>query len=172
MSNLTFGGVATGDAEADAWVHYETLGGGAGAGPVRPGAHALQTHMTNTRNTPIEELETALPVRVRALRARRGSGGDGEHPGGDGLEKELLFLRPAQVALVAERHRHAPWGVAGGGPGTRGEAAVRPGSEADWEQRPGKFVAELPAGASLRVRTPGGGGHGTRDEGAAPDPSS
>ena len=167
MSNLTFGGGGP-ETARDAFVYYETLGGGAGAGPEGPGAHALQTHMTNTRNTPIEAFEATYPVRVRALGVRRGSGGTGRHAGGDGLEKELEFLEPVQVAWVAERQRTGPWGLAGGADGAAGGAFVREPGEARW--RPfaelageGSGSRQLPAGTRMRLATPGGGGYGTPD---------
>ena len=89
MSNLTFGGVAKDGRE---FASYETLPGGAGASAQRPGQSAIQTHMTNTRNTPIEDLEQRAPVRVRALSVRRGSGGSGARRGGDGLVLSLIHI--------------------------------------------------------------------------------
>jgi len=158
MTNLSFGGQRAG---GDAFTHYETHGGGAGAGPTRVGAHAVQTHMTNTRNTPVEALETSFPVRVVSQTVRRGSGGAGARPGGDGLVRRLRFLVDTRVALMAERFRRAPWGASGGADGARGEASVRaPGADAD-EPLPGKATLNLPAGSELEVRTPGGGGHGS-----------
>jgi N-methylhydantoinase B/oxoprolinase/acetone carboxylase alpha subunit len=118
--------------------------------------------MTNTRNTPIEALENALPVRVQACTVRRGSGGGGRHPGGDGVEKRLRFRVPVALSWVAERQRSGPWGLAGGAPGRPGGARVREREGAPWRRLPGKATLELPAGAELELETPGGGGHGQR----------
>ncbi len=156
MSNLTVGD------SAGSFAYYETLGGGAGAGPDGPGAHALQTHMTNTRNTPIEAMENELPVRVLKTTVRRGSGGQGARRGGDGLVRRLRFLQDVRVGWIAERQELGPWGLAGGGSGRTGSARWRPaGARAD---RPlaGKSALDMPAGSEIEVRTPGGGGHGRR----------
>ncbi len=156
MSNLTFGG----EADGAPFAYYETIAGGAGGGPAGPGAHALQTHMTNTRNTPIEALETQLPVRVLRYTIRRGSGGPGRHAGGDGVVRRLRFLRAVRVGYVAERTRRGPWGLAGGACGRPGGASVRAAGEARDRRVAGKGAWELAAGAEFEVRTPGGGGFG------------
>ncbi|HIG11197.1 MAG: hydantoinase B/oxoprolinase family protein [bacterium] len=158
MSNLSFGG---GDGPGDeAFAYYETLPGGAGGGPAGAGAHALQTHMTNTRNTPIEALERELPVRVLRFTVRRGSGGRGRARGGDGIVRRLRFLVPVRVGFVAERTRLGPWGLAGGGRGRAGGLRVRlPGKTRD-SRAPGKCTLDLPAGAEVEVGTPGGGAFG------------
>ena len=161
MSNLTFGGDAGAPGRAgEGYAYYETIGGGAGAGPDGPGADALQTHMTNTRNTPIEELELAYPVRVVRYRVRRGSGGRGRHRGGHGLERGLRFLAPARVAFVGERFSSAPWGLAGGAAGAPMRVRLRRGPRGRWRTERGSFTAELSAGSEVLVETPGGGGHG------------
>jgi N-methylhydantoinase B len=157
MSNLTFGGS---DAAGEPFAYYETIAGGAGAGPRRAGRSAVQTHMTNTRNTPVEALEAHLPVRVLRYAVRRGSGGSGARRGGDGVEKVLAFLAPVHLAWVAERQRRGPWGLAHGGPGRPGRAELL-GSGRGRAERLGARVARvLPAGARVRLATPGGGGHG------------
>ncbi len=151
MNNLTIGGAG--------FSYYETIGGGAGAAPASPGASAIQTHMTNTRNTPIEALEHDLPLLVRRLAIARGTGGAGAAPGGDGLEKELEFLAPCVVHLLADRREGQPYGLAGGLPGACGAAwVIRPASEP--EPLPGRARVEVNAGDRLRIRTPGGGGYG------------
>lgn len=154
MSNLTFG------APDGRYTYYETIAGGAGAGPSGAGAHALQTHMTNTRNTPIEALETQLPVRVLAQTVRRGSGGAGKHPGGDGLRKRLRFLEDVRLGWIAERQEAGPWGLSGGEPGAAGGARVRLAGDRKDRPLPGKAARDLPAGSEVEVRTPGGGGYG------------
>jgi len=168
MSNLTFGGIrapggsagpGSGEEPSEAWAYYETIAGGSGASAEGPGAHALQTHMTNTRNTPVEELECALPVRVTACGVRRGSGGRGAAPGGDGIVKRLRFLADAQVSFVGERRTSAPWGLAGAAPGALGRARVRELS-GPWRTLPGRFTLAARAGTEVEIQTPGGGGHG------------
>jgi N-methylhydantoinase B len=157
MSNLTFGGVGT---DREPFGHYETIAGGAGGGPDGPGAHAVQTHMTNTRNTPIEALELDVPVRVVRYTVARGSGGNGEHRGGDGIERRLRFLAPCHVSWVADRQREGPRGSAGGGAGRHGSASRL----AEGSDRPtslgGRFAGRVDAGDELWLSTPGGGGFG------------
>ena len=150
MSNLLLGD--------DERAYYETIGGGAGAGPGAPGASALQTHMTNTRNTPVEVLEQALPVRVVRYARRRGSGGGGTHAGGDGIVRELELLAPTTVTLVGERRRRPPYGLSGGGPGVVGEDTLTRGGVT--VKLPGKVTFAAQAGDRLTIATPGGGGHG------------
>ncbi len=159
MSNLTFGGPLAGGGTRPAYAYYETIAGGAGASAVGPGAHAIQTHMTNTRNTPIEELELAYPVRLRRCTIRRGSGGAGRASGGDGLEKRLLFLEPAHVSFTAERQERGPWGLAGGAPGAPGRCRVR-SAGGRWKRLSGSSSIVVDAGDEVSVETPGGGGFG------------
>jgi N-methylhydantoinase B len=156
MSNLTLGGR---DGVGREYTYYETIAGGAGASPQGPGAHALHTHMTNTRNTPIEALENQYPVRVVSLGVRRGSGGAGARPGGDGIRKRLRFLTPARVGWIGERRVKGPWGLAGGGTGATGAARIYAADGAVVELEC-QASAELVRGAELEVETPGGGGHG------------
>jgi 5-oxoprolinase (ATP-hydrolysing) len=146
MNNLSFGDATFG--------YYETLGGGAGAGPGFHGASAVHSHMTNTRLTDPEVLERRFPVRVRELSIRRGSGGAGRFRGGDGLCRELEFLAPLRVSFIGERRRFSPFGLAGGEPGLRGRTSLN-GVELG-----GRFSVDVAAGARLRVETPGGGGYG------------
>jgi len=150
MNNLAMGGREAG-AE---WDYYETNGGGMGAGPHGGGWSGVQTHMTNTRNTPIEVIESQYPLRVRRYALRRGSGGPGRTPGGEGLIREFEFLRATTVTLLTERRRHAPWGLHGGGAGLPGENRLN--------QRPvpGKLSFEAQPGDRLVMITPGGGGWG------------
>ncbi|MEO0480212.1 MAG: hydantoinase B/oxoprolinase family protein [Planctomycetota bacterium] len=153
MTNLCVGG--------EGFSIYETLPGGAGAGLTRAGASAIQTHMTNTRNTPIEELEAHAPIRVRRLDVRRGSGGAGARRGGDGLVKEIELLDEATVSLFAERSVEGPPGADGGASGRPFRVRVqRPGERL----RPvsAKTDMRLAAGSIVLVETPGGGGHGAR----------
>ena len=117
--------------------------------------------LTNTLNTPIEALERAFPLKVRRYRLRRNSGGDGEHPGGDGIERDVEVLEDCTASLITERRASRPWGLAGGEPGQVGENWLLPGGDATKAQRlPDKCTLELHAGDVLRMLTPGGGGWG------------
>jgi N-methylhydantoinase B len=150
MNNLAMGARTGGRA----WDYYETLGGGMGAGCRSPGLSAVQSHMTNTRNTPIEVLEMNYPLRVRRYQLREDSGGPGERRGGDGLVREYEFLDAATVTLLTERRSHRPWGLAGGGAGEAG---------ANWHGEtplPAKTSFRVEAGERLTIVTPGGGGWG------------
>ena len=197
MNNLLIGGPGVGsgpDGEAEPWVYYETVGGGQGGRPPRPGDRSrtplpgqsgihtamtntdqvdyrsaeprpgqsgIHTAMTNTRNTPIEALERAFPLRVLRYRLRRGSGGAGWSAGGEGIERDLQVLEDATVSLITERRVSQPWGLAGGEPGAIGENWLLPaGDEAQAERLPDKCTIQLKAGDVLRMLTSGGGGWG------------
>ncbi|MGQ0537292.1 MAG: hydantoinase B/oxoprolinase family protein [Methanobacteriota archaeon] len=151
MNNITIGGPA--------WTYYETLGGGEGGHPRRAGMSGVHTHMTNTRNTPIEALEHAYPLRIRAYRLRTGSGGRGRRPGGEGLVRETEVLCDEAVAsLLTDRRRRGPWGLSGGSDGAPGRnVIIRAGETAPL---PSKGVVRLRKGDRLRIDTPGGGGYG------------
>ena len=112
MNNLTLAG--------EGFTYYETLGGGQGACPTPTGPSAIHVAMSNTLNTPVEALETEFPLRVRELSLRRGSGGDGERRGGDGLVREIEALAPLRFSLIGERRRNPPRGRDGGGDGAAG----------------------------------------------------
>ena len=155
MNNLAIGSAGP----RGGWDYYETIGGGMGAGASGGGLDGLQTHMTNTLNTPVEVLESRFPLRVSCYRLRRGSGGSGARRGGDGLVREFQFLAPAHFTLLTERRTHSPWGVAGGGDG-------RPGvNRLNDRDLPSKCEGELRAGDRLRIETPGGGGWGSMTPG-------
>ena len=156
MNNLTIGGAG---ADGRPFAYYETIAGGMGAAPSADGADGTHSHMTNTLNTPIEALEGAFPFRVTTYALRRGSGGVGRRRGGDGIVREVLLLRPATVTLLSERRVVAPWGLAGGGAGAVGRNTLVHADGAI-EALPAVFSRHLPAGARLRVETPGGGGWG------------
>jgi N-methylhydantoinase B/oxoprolinase/acetone carboxylase alpha subunit len=118
--------------------------------------------LTNTRNTPVEALERAFPLRVRRLRLREGSGGAGRQTGGEGIERDLEVLEPVTVSLITERRVFPPWGLDDGGPGALGENWLLPGGDEDRAERLGdKVTLELRTGDVLRLRTPGGGGFGS-----------
>jgi len=156
MSNLTIGGY---DSRRERhFSYYETIAGGAGAAPGHPGASGIHTHMTNTLNTPIEALEAYYPMRVTEYRIRRGSGGKGRYPGGDGLIREIECLVGSSVSILSERREIAPWGLDRGGDGARGANwLIREGKRT---KLPAKTSAQLKPGDRIRIETPGGGGHG------------
>jgi len=149
MNNLVVGGPE--------FSYYETIGGGMGASADADGPSGVQVGMTNTLNTPVEALEVAYPLRVEEYSLRRASGGAGRHRGGDGLVRELTVETDATVSLLTERRRHAPWGLGGGESGARGKNYV------DGEPVPAKVTRGVEAGTTVRVETPGGGGHGSAE---------
>ncbi|MCG6154209.1 hydantoinase B/oxoprolinase family protein [Rubinisphaera margarita] len=152
MNNLTFGDRTFG--------YYETICGGSGATPYAAGCDAVHTHMTNTRMTDVEILEHRFPVRVRRHAIRTESGGDGQHPGGDGLLRELEFLTTLSVTLLAQRRgQFVPFGLNGGLSGKPGETTLVD-SDGNESPLPGCFAVQMKAGQRLRIETPGGGGWG------------
>ncbi|HYK65348.1 MAG TPA: hydantoinase B/oxoprolinase family protein, partial [Patescibacteria group bacterium] len=157
MSNLTVGGFDR--FRNRHFSYYETIAGGAGAAPRRPGASGIHTHMTNTLNTPIEALEAYYPMRITEYRIRHGSGGRGRARGGDGLIRELECLVDSNVSLLTERRAIAPYGL-GGGPGAKGRNILVRGRNRI--SLPAKTNADLKAGDRIRIETPGGGGWGRR----------
>jgi len=153
MNNLTIGGRG--------WVYYETVAGGQGGRPGRAGMSAVHTGMTNTRNTPVEALERAFPLRVVQYAVRRGSGGAGAAAGGDGIVRDLQVLEDCTASLITERRVSRPWGLAGGAPGAAGENWLLVGGD-EHDARPlaDKVTIRLEAGDVIRMATPGGGGWG------------
>jgi N-methylhydantoinase B len=158
MSNLTIGGVDPRTREP--FTYYETAAGGMGARPGIDGISGVQTHMTNSLNTPIEALEFAYPFRVRRYSYRDGSGGAGQYRGGDGLIREVELLTPARLTLLADRRRFQPYGLEGGDEGVAGAAFVVKAESGEEIELPGKCSRQLNAGDAVRLETPGGGGWG------------
>ncbi len=156
MNNFTFGD--------ETYQYYETIAGGAGAGPDFDGASVVQTHMTNSRLTDPEVLEWRFPVRLDAYRVRHRSGGTGRHQGGDGGERRVRFLQPMTAAMLAGHRRVPPFGVAGGSPGAVGRNWVEraDGTRQDFGAT---FEVQMRAGDVFVVQTPGGGGFGPPREG-------
>jgi N-methylhydantoinase B/oxoprolinase/acetone carboxylase alpha subunit len=156
MNNVTIGG--TDPRTGRRFAYYETLGGGMGGRRGMDGLSGVHTHMSNTRNTPVEAIEHYLPLRIRQYRLRQGSGGAGAARGGDGLVREYEFLAPASVTILSERRRGRPDGVAGGKPGASGRnTLIRDGVE---QLLPGKIQLDVHTGDRLLIETPGGGGYG------------
>ena len=156
MNNLTMGGFRP---DGTLWAYYETMGGGMGGGPDRNGMDAVQVHMTNTRNTPVEALELDFPFEIMQYGVRSGSGGAGTYRGGHGLVRQFRFQDTTTVSMLSERRHAAPWGLQGGAPGRRGTNRLhRADGRAD--ELPGKFTTVCQPGDILHIATPGGGGWG------------
>ncbi|HEX8117841.1 MAG TPA: hydantoinase B/oxoprolinase family protein, partial [Pyrinomonadaceae bacterium] len=158
MNNLTIGG--TDPSTGREFAYYETVAGGMGARPAVDGVSGVHTHMTNSLNTPAEALEYAYPLRVRAYRLRRGSGGRGKHRGGDGVVREIETLAHARMSLLADRRARAPYGLEGGEDGKPGRDAVVRGGRAS--KLDAKGSRDLKPGDRVRIETPGGGGWGKK----------
>jgi hypothetical protein len=151
MNNLTFGD--------ERLQYYETIAGGAGAGPGFEGCDAVQTHMTNSRLTDPEILEARFPVLLREFSIRRGSGGAGRYAGGNGSVRRIEFRAPMSGALLANHRRIAPFGLAGGGPGEVGKGRLLRAAGGT-EEIGATASFEVEAGDVLTIMTPGGGGYG------------
>ncbi|CEG37397.1 5-oxoprolinase [Plasmopara halstedii] len=152
MNNLTFGSATLGG-------YYETIAGGAGAGPSWHGRSGVHTHMTNTRITDPEILEKRYPVLLRAFHLREGSGGTGKYRGGDGVVRQIEFLESMTVSILSERRAFQPYGLEGGGPGARGiNLLQRCGGRI--VNLGGKNTVDVQPGEILTLYTPGGGGFG------------
>lgn len=157
MNNLTIGGIDP--RTGSEFSYYETVAGGMGARADLDGMSATHSHMTNSLNTPAEALEYAYPLRVREYRIRKGSGGKGKQKGGDGTIREIETLASANMALLADRRKRAPYGLHGGEDGERGRAFVIRGDGAK-EQLRSKDNRQLNPGDRVRIETPSGGGWG------------
>jgi N-methylhydantoinase B len=157
MNNLTVGGIDPRTGEP--FAYYETIAGGMGASPGKPGVSGVHTHMTNSLNTPAEALEYAYPLRVRRYSLRPESGGEGKFRGGEGIVREIEVLTDCEVTLLADRRTRGPWGLSGGVDGAPGKTLItrRDGSV---EPMPGKFSTRLRRGERITIETPGGGGWG------------
>ncbi len=151
MNNFTFGNARH--------QYYETIAGGAGAGPDFDGASAVQTHMTNSRLTDPEILETRYPVLLERFAIRRGSGGEGRQRGGDGVERRIRFREPMHAGILSNRRRVAPRGIEGGGNALAGiNRVVR--ADGRVETLSATASAEMAPGDMFVIETPGGGGYG------------
>ncbi|HFQ94319.1 MAG TPA: hydantoinase B/oxoprolinase family protein, partial [Anaerolineae bacterium] len=163
MNNLTFGGVledeeVRGEEMRGQFAYYETIGGGAGAGPEADGGSGMHVHMSNTLNTPVEALEYQFPIRIEAYRLRASSGEMGKHRGGDGLVRQIRFLTPVNVTVTSERRVLRPYSLQGGQPGAAGKNSLI--HKGETIPLPGKFSRQMEAEDVLVIETPGGGGWG------------
>jgi N-methylhydantoinase B len=173
MNNVTFGG--TDPRDGSPYAFYETQGGGFGGRAGKDGMDGVHVHMSNTMNTPVEVLETAYPLRVERYELRADSGGAGQFRGGLGLRRDITVRdHTATFSLLADRQRHAPYGLAGGEAGECGAAFRTDAGETDADadidtdadavRLPGKSTHDLPPGTTIQLRTPGAGGYGPPGE--------
>ncbi|WP_420627802.1 hydantoinase B/oxoprolinase family protein [Candidatus Leptofilum sp.] len=156
MNNLTFGGKFPGTERP--FAYYETIGGGAGAGPETDGGSGLHVHMSNTLNTPVEALEYSFPLRLEQYSLRQNAGGNGQQRGGDGLVRAIRFLTPVTVTVTSERRQRGAYGLQGGEDGRPGQNRLI--QRETVTDLPGKFTRQLAADDILQIETPGGGGWG------------
>ena len=182
-NNLTFGfgGNQSGADEVKGFGYYETIAGGSGAGPTWDGSSGVHVHMTNTRITDAEVFERRYPVVLREFALRAGSGGRGQHSGGDGVVRDIEFRIPLQVSILSERRVYHPYGLEGGEDGEcglnvwvrkipKGDANVEGTTEKDEKKSEdedviyvnlgAKNTASMQPGERIIVNTPGGGGWG------------
>jgi N-methylhydantoinase B len=161
MNNLSFGGIDTRRGLAP-FAYYETIAGGTGGGPARNGNNGTHTHMTNTLNTPTEVLEHIYPVRVHRYALRKGSGGHGIFPGGEGIVREIEMLADVQAGILSDRRKLPPYGLKGGSPGEPGKNEIIISGKS--RRLPSKCSFRAPAGSIIRIETPGGGGWGKAEK--------
>jgi N-methylhydantoinase B/oxoprolinase/acetone carboxylase alpha subunit len=166
MNNVTLGGAfpANDPRTGASFAYYETAGGGMGGRNGLAGINGVHTHMSNTRNTPVEALEHHLPVRIRTYSLRQGSGGAGHYPGGEGLIREYEVLTHTSATVLTERRVGRPYGAQGGEPGASGRNSIIR-ANGSVEPLPSKARIELYPGDRLRIETPGGGGYGRPQSG-------
>jgi N-methylhydantoinase B/oxoprolinase/acetone carboxylase alpha subunit len=156
MNNITLGG-----STPSRFAYYETMAGGMGGRKGMAGLSGVHTHMSNTRNTPVEAIEHYLPVRITQYALRKGSGGKGAARGGDGIVREYEMLTDTSVTLLSDRRERGPYGAQGGAPGSPGRnTLIRAGGSGTEEKLPGKVQMSLSKGDRLKIETPGGGGYG------------
>jgi len=158
MNNISFGGFDP--KKETTFTYYETIGGGMGASALRCGLSGVHTHMTNSLNTPIEALEHYLPIKINRYSLRRGSGGKGEKTGGKGIIREYEFHIPAQVTIISERRKFAPYGLHGGERGKNGSNLLL--SKGKLRRLNSKVNIKVQPNDMLRIETPGGGGYGSK----------
>ena len=178
-NNLTFGfggNLSTSSNPTKGFGYYETIAGGSGAGPTWDGTNGVHTHMTNTRITDAEVFERRYPVILRQFELRQGSAGRGQHPGGEGVIRDIEFRIPVQASILSERRVYHPYGLAGGEDAACGinywvRKVEKGGRGEDAEELVdryinlgGKNTASMQAGERIIINTPGGGGWGKLGE--------
>ncbi|MEM7008753.1 MAG: hydantoinase B/oxoprolinase family protein [Thermodesulfobacteriota bacterium] len=156
MSNFTFGGINPRTNRS--YAYYETIAGGMGGRYGLEGVSAVQTHMTNTLNTPVESLERELPVMINSYSIKKNSGGNGKYRGGDAIVREYKFLSKATVSMITERRRFAPYGIKGGEPGKKGRNLLIRNNKRSIIKPKASF--DVNKNDIIRIETPGGGGWG------------
>jgi N-methylhydantoinase B/oxoprolinase/acetone carboxylase alpha subunit len=157
MNNVTLGGIDSRTGRP--FAYYETIGGGMGGRLGLDGISGVHTHMSNTRNTPVEAIEHYLPVRIRQYRLRKGSAGAGAWRGGEGIVREYEMLDTTSVTVLSDRRKRQPYGAAGGEPGQVGRNTLIHPDGAE-QTIPSKARLTLNPGDRLRIESPGGGGFG------------
>jgi 5-oxoprolinase (ATP-hydrolysing) len=154
MNNLIF------EVEGD-FPYYETIAGGSGAMDGCPGTSGVQVHMTNTRITDPEILEYRHPdIRLVRFALRKDSGGNGTYPGGNGVIREIMYLKPATVSIISERRNYEPYGMNGGENGKCGVNLLKKANGETFSLSH-RVALNVDAGDSIIIKTPGGGGFGT-----------
>mmetsp|Transcript_24643 Transcript_24643/g.34397 ORF Transcript_24643/g.34397 Transcript_24643/m.34397 type:complete len:270 (+) Transcript_24643:1-810(+) len=155
MNNFTFGSETDG--------YYETICGGTGAGPTFDGCDAIHSHMTNTRLTDPEILETRYPVRLEQFEIRKGSGGSGRYRGGDGIVRSVRFLEPMTASILSNHRVVPPFGLEGGEEGALGRNTLFKASTGEEVQLGHRAELQMEPGDIFRIETPGGGGFGKKE---------
>jgi N-methylhydantoinase B len=150
MMNIMLGGIFRGRY----WSYYETIGGGSGGRPCKPGVSAVQNNMTNTLNTPIEIAEKQFPIFFTKYYIRENSRGNGKYPGGDGIIRAFKVISKARLSVIADRFILGPWGLQGGERGKPGKITISN------KNMPSKFSIDIDPNDEVIIETPGGGGYG------------
>jgi N-methylhydantoinase B len=156
MMNLMMGGKGR---NGIYWAYYETIGGGSGGRPRKPGVSGVHVNMTNTLNTPIEIAERMYPLFFTQYIIRSGSHGEGKYPGGDGIVRSFKTQLETEASILSDRFLKGPWGVKGGKPGAPGKVTVKR-SNGRVEDLPSKATVRLFPEDEVVIETPGGGGWG------------
>ena len=156
MMSLIMGGPRK---EGGFWSYYETIGGGTGGRPCKPGVSGVHVNMTNTLNTPIEVAERTYPLLYTAYAIRSGSGGNGKYKGGDSIIRSFKSKKPSRISILGERFKLKPWGLQGGESGLPGKITINRNTGVQ-EILPSKFTAELNSNDEVIIETPGGAGWG------------
>jgi N-methylhydantoinase B len=155
MNNVMIGGMH----EGSAWAFYETVGVGLGGRNMMDGIDGIQSNMTNTLNTPVEDIERSFPIIMRRYEFRVNSSGAGTYRGGNGIVRAYEMLGESTFTVVSERLRHKPWGLRGGGDGARARIILKKAKARGTKTVPGKVTLTLGRHDIVEIRTAGGGGY-------------